>query len=136
MEVGAAERARREPCRALAEEFLAALLDSGSAAEALSLVASLPREIGEADRVRILTARAELALGHLDEVEKALTHEFATIREGENDLTDLWFELEAHKLATARGLTMDEAVRAEAKKLQPPSCIDFRMGGREMEHKS
>jgi hypothetical protein len=133
MEVEAAKRGRREPCRALAEELLAALLDSRSAVEALSLVASLPQEIREADRVRILTARAELALGHLDEVEKTLAHEFATIREGENDLTDLWFELEAHKLATARGLAVDDEFRAEARKRQPPSRIDFRMCGRDIE---
>jgi len=131
-ELEAARRTSRRPCHALAEEFLAELLAGGRAVEARALAESLPPELASADRARLLRARADLALGDLDAVESCLEGDFAQVREGENALAELWFEVKARRLAAARGLAYEAqtaaAMRAEAERLYPPPAkIDFRM---------
>lgn len=128
LEEHAARESGRPPCGALAEEYMGALVDANLHAEALELAASLPSEIMTIDYVRLHVAKACLALGHLAEVASILEHEFAVIREGDNLLTDLWFELQACLLAQSRQTGVTDAIREEARThFAPPARIDFRM---------
>ncbi|KPV48234.1 hypothetical protein SE17_39170, partial [Kouleothrix aurantiaca] len=55
-------------------------------------------------------------------------HEYADIREGETELTDLWFELWARRMAAESGQPLDDALRAAAEqRYPPPQSIDYRM---------
>jgi hypothetical protein len=50
------------------------------------------------------------------------------LREGDTDLTDMWFEIQAQKIAAARGIACDKQLLEQVKKeLTPPRQIDFRM---------
>lgn len=117
-----------QPPAALAQEYLQLLCAAGQFESADAVAMSLPAAHRTRDRIRILCGRIALALGRLDEVEQALQHEYADIREGENDLTDLWFELWARRMADATGRPLDAALRAEAQQLHPPpQSIDYRL---------
>ncbi|MBL8967734.1 MAG: DUF5107 domain-containing protein [Spirochaetaceae bacterium] len=132
LEAAEAAAAGREPCRAFAEELLEALLAAGLPEEAIVVLDSLPPALAERDRPRLHRVRAALALDRLEEAERLLDHDFATIREGETALTDAWFEIKARRLAAESGRTLDAALRAEAaKRFPPPGRIDFRMIGAE-----
>lgn len=121
-------QAMEQPPAALAQEYLQLLCAAGQFESADAVAMSLPAAHRTRDRIRILCGRIALALGRLDEVEQALQHEYADIREGENDLTDLWFELWARRMADATGRPLDEALHAEAQQLHPPpQSIDYRL---------
>ena len=49
--------------------------------------------------IRLLAAKVAFARDDLAFVETALAGEFASIREGARDLTDLWFGLQAKRMA-------------------------------------
>jgi hypothetical protein len=129
IELIASRSSKRPLCGALAAENLAALIESGKMQDAIDFVGTLPAIIANCDRIRLLRAKGLLALGKLDEAEAALDHDFAVIREGQNDLTDLWFEIKARRLSEERLVEVDEPIRAEAKRLVPPERLDFRMEG-------
>ncbi|MBL8094325.1 MAG: DUF5107 domain-containing protein [Anaerolineales bacterium] len=114
--------------RALAPEYLAALWEAGRHADARKALAALPPEAFEDDRVQIWRGQIALAVGDLDTVEDVLSRDYAVIREGENALTDLWFELCARRLAAEAGRPVDADLRAQAARTcPPPERIDFRM---------
>ncbi len=116
------------PPAALAQEYLQLLCATGEFARAHAVYEQLPASQRARDRIRILRGRIALALGDLDEAERALQHEYADIREGETELTDIWFELRARRLAAETGRPLDAALRAEAEsRYPPPPAIDFRM---------
>lgn len=53
--------------------------------------------------------------------------EFACIREGETELTDLWFGMWEKKLASERNVPVTDEIKGEARrKYKPPQNIDFR----------
>ena len=80
-------------------------------------------------------SKGALKLGKLEQEKKALLMDHATIREGENSLTNMWFELCARKLAKERGIDQADLDRETFAKLieeaeencPPPYSIDFRM---------
>ena len=112
----------------LAVECADALLREERWGEIRATIAKLPPEVRDHERLRILDAKAALSTGDLASVEGLFDHDFATIREGEVTLTDLWFDLHARKLAAAEGVPLDDALRARARRLYPaPHRIDFRM---------
>lgn len=113
---------------ALAQEYLQLLCAAGQYETADAVATHLPAAYRARDRIRILSGRIALALGKLDEVEQALGHEYADIREGETELTDLWFELWARRMAAESGQPLDDALRAAAEqRYPPPQSIDYRM---------
>ncbi len=92
------------------------------------LLESMPEEIRRHERMRIISAQAALDRGKLDEVEGLFDHEFATNREGEVTLTDLWFALHEKRLAAQDNLPIDDALhRRVREEFPPPRRIDFRM---------
>jgi tetratricopeptide (TPR) repeat protein len=112
----------------LAVECLQALCAACRYAEALRLVESLPEAYRQADRVQILFGRISLELGNLAAVERVLQREYAVIREGETELTDLWADLWLRHEAAQSGIAIDISRRREMlEKYPPPSTIDFRM---------
>ncbi|MBA3308962.1 MAG: DUF5107 domain-containing protein [Nocardioidaceae bacterium] len=79
----------------LVHEAVAAALDAGDGAGALTLVDSASPGVRESGRVRLLEGRAALACGCHDRVAEVLTAgvEVPDLREGETSLSDLWLQL-------------------------------------------
>jgi tetratricopeptide (TPR) repeat protein len=113
---------------ALAVEYLQTFCAAERFQEALEVIRSLPEEYQQADRVQILSGRIFLELGNLVAVEKVLRREYAVIREGENELTDLWADLWLRREADSTGQLMDRSHRQEIlQKYPPPTSIDYRI---------
>jgi len=61
-------------------------------------------------------------------VESLFDHEFATVREGEVTLTDLWFTYHERRLAAEEGVATNDGLRERVRVMYPPPArIDFRM---------
>lgn len=116
------------PDISFAIEYLTALHDTCRYDELWAFYQSLNESMREADPVRLLAAKAAFARGDTGFVRVVLDREFSTIREGARDLTDLWFGMEAERIAAERGCEPSAALLAEIKKsLRPPPHIDFRV---------
>lgn len=96
-----------------------------------ALVALLPTLSSEAramERMRLLEADLALAERDYDRLENLLEFDFATIREGELALSDLWWGLVLGRAAEAKGSALTEAEEAEARATNPiPFRLDFVM---------
>ncbi|HEY9078185.1 MAG TPA: DUF5107 domain-containing protein [Anaerolineaceae bacterium] len=111
----------------LAAEYLSCLLEAQEFARAWRLAESLPAAVAGSDRVQILKATAALKLNHLEVVEAILQREFATVREGQVDLTNLWFEMWRRRIALETGRSLEDIPLSEVKAAHPaPQRIDFR----------
>lgn len=114
----------------LAVETGRALLAEGRAETFTDLWATVWTEtVREQGRMKLLAARAALALGNLDQCE-ALLHGLVVpdMREGEVSLTDLWYQLWEQRVAQREGLEVDDALRARVRReYPPPADLDFRM---------
>ncbi len=116
----------------LAVECLQALVAQGAFADGAALYAGLPAALRDVDRIQILRGRIALELGDLETVEEVLGREYAVIREGETELSDLWTEMWAQREAAHSGRPLDEALRREVRKQRPvPPNIDFLMFDKE-----
>lgn len=112
----------------LAAEIAQFLLTEGRLDALTSFVADLPGRA--AAQERILLARASIAArqGDLDELERLLKTEFATIREGELLTVDLWNALQKGRLEAALGRPAGAAELAERLRQNPlPEHLDFQM---------
>ena len=97
-------------------------------APALAVYEQLSPEDQDRDRIQVLRARIALELGDLDLVEQILQRDFAVVREGETEPTDLWFELWTGRLARQTGRSPDAALRREVERgYPPPQRLDFRV---------
>ena len=103
----------------LAEELISLYCKIGSPSQAWELYDSLPNSCKQDERVMLQAAKAALALGQTDFLEKLLEKDLAQIREGENSVSDMWFVVEAKK----QGKTMQEI----AEKCELPYKFDYRM---------
>jgi tetratricopeptide (TPR) repeat protein len=116
------------PDISFASEYLSALLAAKRHRTAWSFYSQLPPELQTRDAVRLLAAKVAFELDDLAFVESVLAGEFASIREGARDLTDLWFGLQVKRLAARTGRAVDAALIEEVKKTSvPPELIDFRV---------
>ena len=102
---------------------------AGRSAELKSFVDALPTEVR--DNERIILARAMVAANdkQFDELERLLlSRQFATIREGETLLSDLWVRLRRGRVEAELGrvATADEA-RADLARHPLPRSLDLRM---------
>lgn len=112
----------------LASEYGQLLLKLGRHEALRDLLEALPEQVLSHERVMLLGAQAALHFGDFAHVEQVLQHEFATIREGEVSLSDLWFDMHTRRLAQEEGVPADEALRARAEEqFPPPAAIDYRM---------
>ena len=113
----------------LAVEIATHLMAAGRSAELKSFVDALPTEVR--DNERIILARAMVAANdrQFDELERLLlSRQFATIREGETLLSDLWVRLRRGRVEAELGrvATADEA-RADLARHPLPRSLDLRM---------
>ncbi len=109
-------------------EFLRTLLDHNLFAEAKQVYDTIPENLREHDRIQILLGRISLRLKDYAALEEVLSREYADIREGETELTDLWYAMWMERIAQAEHKQMDDALRVEIEeRFPPPKHIDFRM---------
>ena len=109
----------------IAQHFMTARLST----ELKAFIAALPAEVS--DKERIVLARAVVAAndGDFDELERLLfSRAFATIREGETLLSDLWVRLRRGRMEAdlQRTATADE-IKADLKAHPVPRELNLRM---------
>ncbi len=113
--------------RGLAQEYLQALCHEKRFTDAQAVYASLPQDMQGNERIQIILGRIALELGNLETVEQVIDREYAVVREGETELTDIWFELVYRREARALNRPLSETEKAELRKNHPPAMrIDFR----------
>ena len=119
------------PHPALAAEYLTMLQAQSRWQELWDAFSALPEAVQQDERVMILAATAA---GHLEQdefLDRVFAHPFAVIREGETQLTDVWFAAMARRKAAAEGREDLDAVEREVRAtMAPPDTIDFRLTGR------
>ncbi|MFN8450417.1 MAG: hypothetical protein U0521_17980 [Anaerolineae bacterium] len=106
------------------------LIDAGRAAEFLALLSSLPDAIRDHGRVHLLEVEAGLAAGDLERVGRLFTDGFEIVdyQEGDEILTDLWFQYHAQRLSRDESIPLDDALLARVQRDYPlPKQYDFRM---------
>ena len=112
----------------LAIEYLQTLIRAERFANAYDLVATLPAGVRAHERVLLLWAKAAIETGRLEGVERVFSYDFATIREGEVSLTDLWFAWQEKRIAAAEKIPVDDKLHERVRRdFPPPRFIDFRM---------
>ncbi|WP_417308022.1 DUF5107 domain-containing protein [Devosia sp.] len=113
----------------LAVEIAQFLMTADRPAELKRFVDALPADIR--DNERIVLARAVVAAdqGAFDTAEELLlSRQFATIREGETLLSDMWIRLRRGRLAAALGRTPTrEEINADLSAHPMPKTLDLRM---------
>ncbi len=114
----------------LVVECGSALIRAGRAADWLARLADLSPAIRRNGRIRLLEARAALAIGDVAAVERVLAERpvVADLREGETALSDIWFEIHVQRLSAAENRPPDAALRSRVRREHPaPFELDFRM---------
>ena len=119
--------APRQP--ALLAELVEGLLDDNQPGAALAVVEAARADVAADPLVRFLEARAAVATGDVGRAERILDAvTMPWVREGSRSLDDLWFRLEAVRVARARGVVVDDALLEEVRREAPlPYAYDFRM---------
>lgn len=109
----------------LAKEALRLLTECGFYDKAVAFAALLSPEIASIGRIKLYLAFSYLNVGNLEMTEEILFENggivVPDVREGENSVTDLWFELEEKK-AKRDGREFNRETA------EPPALLDFRMG--------
>ncbi len=116
--------------RNIAIEASSFLIQRHMTEELAELASKLDDSIRNIPRIKLALAHGALYAGRLDEVESFFLTPFQLedLREGDNALTDLWFEYQAVKLADAEGVPLNESHKDSARKgSSPPKGFDFRM---------
>lgn len=98
--------------RELAQEYLELLCALERWSDAAAVYAALPPSAQQHDRLRIVRARIAYERGDDALLEQLLGHEYAVVREGETELTDLWYAWRRRQGHTVPGT--------------PPVHLDFR----------
>lgn len=111
--------------QALAREIMQTHIAAATPAAALGFYAALTPALQDDDVVQIARAQAALALGDLATVAAVLARDFASIREGESNVTELWFAVQAWRDAGNRPPTPEEK-SASRSRHTPPLRLDFR----------
>ena len=113
----------------LAVEVIDAMSRSGRKQKAMEFARTLPQWLKGRERVQLAIARLALETGDLDTVESILKGDFATVREGELELGELWYAMWEKRVSAAEGVTVDEALKERVRREHPvPSRLDFRAG--------
>jgi hypothetical protein len=108
----------------LAKETAKMLLNGGMYVRLLEFIEKLPEDIARLGRMKFYKAFAYVYTGALEKAEMLLYEDegitVPDIREGENSITDLWFQIEEKKAAR-------EGKIFNPDKAEPPLNLDFRM---------
>jgi tetratricopeptide (TPR) repeat protein len=93
-----------------------------------AFVWTLPPEVRSHERVHIWSARAAIEQDELEGIESLFEREFVTIREGEETLTNIWYQYQAKKLARVENRPVDEnLLRQVRRECPPPMNINYQM---------
>ena len=112
----------------LVGEYVALLLKLERFDAADEFLKGLPPEVRQAERLQMAAGWIALHFGRFEEVAETLKRDFATIREGEITLSELWFRLQEKRLALAEGVEVDDELKARVRRdFPPPYEIDLRM---------
>jgi len=92
-------------------------------------IAGLPAKMRALPRVEILAALDEMWRGQLDQALARLESVHLTDnREGDNAISDLWYEIKARQAAAAEGVPFSaELLERITETLDPPAHLDYRM---------
>jgi Domain of unknown function (DUF5107) len=113
----------------LAVEIAAHLMQGGLSGDLKAFVDALPSAVRNNERIILARAMVAADDGQFDELEKLLmSRQFATIREGETLLSDLWVRLRRGRVAAALGRppTLAE-MKADLADHPLPRVLDLRM---------
>lgn len=114
--------------REMSREYLALLNQAGQFEKAWQVYLGLSAEAAQDERVMITAAAAALEVGAEDFLQKVFAYPFAVIREGENQMVDLWFRHVAAQEAKRTGRSdLDNLERELRATTRPPRNIDFRL---------
>ena len=111
----------------LVEEYFSWLLSRKEYSGVWAHYLTLPAALAQEERIELAAGTAAIELGHLEFAARLFTRPYASVREGEMLLTDLWYKYMAIEIARQRGVALSpELVRECREKLVPPAGIDFR----------
>lgn len=116
--------------RPLVIECCHALIDAGRPQRCLEIIESLPSQLRQYPRVRVLEAHAAIETDDLNRAANILTEDFDLFdaREGETILSDLWFAMHEKRIAEAEEIPVNQALRQRVRKdYPPPPNLDFRV---------
>jgi hypothetical protein len=114
----------------LAVECGRCLIEAERYREWLNMVQEMTGSMRSNGRIRLLEAQAALSEGDLEVVGRFFKDEvvIADLREGENSLTELWFDYHALQISIADNLPLDDMLIARVReRVSVPRRIDFRM---------
>jgi hypothetical protein len=113
----------------LAIEVATYLMAQQRSTELKAFVASLPAQVQQKERIVIARAVVAADDGQFDELERLLfSRQFASIREGETLLSDLWVRLRRGRLEATLGRpATGEEARADLASHPVPRQLDLRM---------
>jgi hypothetical protein len=120
----------RPACIPLAVECGHALLAAHRPQDWLDNLSEVPEAVRCNGRVRLLEARAALAVGDVARVAKILAQGLviADLRETDQALSELWYDFQIQRLCAEEGLAPDQTLRARVERDFPvPKELDFRM---------
>ncbi len=113
---------------AIAVEYSQVMVDADLWDELAEFMRVLPESMRYHERMLIAAGKTAMHFNKLDDVDEILDHEYASIREGETTLSELWFSLQALRISEREGVPNDGALMARVKReLTPPQHLDFRM---------
>ncbi len=96
--------------------------------ELTEFVSALPDVLRKHERIRLALAQVALLQGRYDLVREILYGEFATNREGETLLSDLWIASFEDEAAEQKGAPLTDQEKSALRQAHPvPNHIDFRM---------
>lgn len=118
--------AQMKPIRPLVIEALNAMRKAEQYEDMLALLETSPAGIRALGRVKTMEITALMRTGHIEEARELLEGRIVLtdVREGEIQLTNMWFELMALK---ELGKADEESVRWARENLKPPKHLDFRV---------
>lgn len=118
----------KHPTVQIACEFLSLLSQAKYYSEMWQIYQALPANIANDERILIEMCPAALELGHEEFLEKAYQYPFAVIREGENQMCEIWFRHQAKKQARKTDRTDLDVLLQKIRRTEiPPKNIDFRL---------
>ena len=116
---------------ALTNEYIKTLTKAQEYEKAWQVYSTSPEHIKGEDIVKISVSFAAVRLDKTEFLDEFFATEHATIREGDNDITDVWFEFCAKKMAKERGIIpysaeFDALIDEAWEKCEPDIMHDFR----------
>lgn len=118
--------AQMKPIRSLVIEALDAMCKAERYEAMLALLGTIPAGIRTLGRVKTMEITALMRTGHIEEARELLEGKIVLtdVREGEIQLTNMWFELMAIKEC---GRADEDTIAWAKDNLKPPRHLDFRV---------